>query len=254
MSIYTKYLSLLFLLPMSLLAQSQTTLTTQYIMGEEKVITRICAVSNNIYTVRYSYNPNGFATQPLTYPLGKLHYMAYIMVCDSSGEPISKGWSGQVIPDGGCSEDVPEDMVRKAFIQKEKEDKEPRLTVYIENSNACKPMENTATGKAIENISNGTISSAEPPESLSIEEFKKYIMGRIVELRKENFEMLLTIKDLQARVKQLEEKGSNNTWRVPAQSITNVHRVLIYSPVTNVYFTNITFSPVYRGIEHRDKE
>ena len=87
-------------------------------------IIRTCVVSYELHTVKYTYNPS----EPFTLPavggaINKPHYSAFITVFSESRGQISKGWFGQVVPDGGCIEDVPENMVELAY-QKEREELE----------------------------------------------------------------------------------------------------------------------------------
>lgn len=125
-----KYLSylLLFLLSLSLnvesahlesleLVAATTSTAAIAIIHPEVTIKRACVIGTNSYTVNYTYNPAGPSTIPAIEG-AKCHYSAFITVYNQKNVQISKGWFGQVIPDGGCFEDIPEEMVRLALEQR----------------------------------------------------------------------------------------------------------------------------------------
>lgn len=87
-------------------------------------VTRNCVVNSNSYIIKYTYNPSDPFTIPLVGGItNKPHYSAFITVFHEGKRQISQGWFGQVVPDGGCIEDVPVNMVHLAY-QKEREEVE----------------------------------------------------------------------------------------------------------------------------------
>lgn len=93
-------------------------------------IERSCVVSNELYVVKYKYNPTGWCMVPATNPPGQTHYPCRVSVFKGTGQ-VGHTFDGTVT-ENGCFEDVPRHMVEQAM-------KEPDLVqigtpLYITNA------------------------------------------------------------------------------------------------------------------------
>lgn len=81
-------------------------------MPRRRTITRTFVEGSNTFVIEYDYDLN-HCYIPATIPPGKPHYTARIKVT-LNGKLFGNPFTGEVVPDGGCFEDMPADMVNKA--------------------------------------------------------------------------------------------------------------------------------------------
>ena len=85
-------------------------------LTERKTAERTVEIPGHYYVVRYEYS-SGMASVPPTCPSGRPHYDATIEVfevLDGSKIQIGRAFPGQYV-EGGCFEDKPEMLVKKAL-------------------------------------------------------------------------------------------------------------------------------------------